>query len=296
VLQPAFQHLIDQSAEGQQTAPASLTVFCGIAGLCSEFSEASETSAAVLFWDAPVRVAWDRSSGGISAYDRTAKIGIWAFPSIEAVPVWELASPMRRIFHWWAANEQMLLMHGAAVGFEDFGVLLVGKGGSGKSTTALASIGLGWKYGGDDYCLIEPGGAPKIHSLYCSGKVSAASVDRLPRIRRLFDASTLKIEQKTIAFLYPEREAEFITSLPLNVIVTPYVSDRESPIIKNVSAAKAILSLAPSTIMQMPGEGRYSLQTLAEIARITPCYDLMLSGNPDAAYSCMEHLKTTSQL
>jgi hypothetical protein len=291
ILQPAFRHVIAESIDDSESVPPSLTVLCGVVNPHTAISENPAVSAGLIFFDGPVRVAWDRSSDGVSAYDRSGRIGIWTFPSIESVPVWELASPMRRVFHWWSADEGMLLMHGAAVGFSDFGILLAGKGGAGKSTTALASIGLGWQYAGDDYCLIAPESTPQIHSLYCSGKVSAASIDRLPRIRNLFDESTLKIEQKTIAFLYPEWGNEFIRSLPLTAIVTPQIAHRSEPIIQPVSAAKAMLSLAPSTMMQMPGERPYSLTTLAEIARSTPCFELMLSDDPDAAYACLADLR-----
>ena len=88
------------------------------------------------------------------------------------------------------------MVHAAAVGDESGGVLLVGRGGSGKSTTALSCLGTQVGYLADDYCLVEMVEGPRVHSLYTSGKANRGSIARLPRLRAAFAASTLWEESK----------------------------------------------------------------------------------------------------
>ena len=80
----------------------------------------------------------------------------------------------------------------AAVGQAAGGVLLVGAGGSGKSTCALSCLTSDLLYAGDDYVAVELRPEPRVLSLFCSGKLEpdhaallpASSVSELRRRRR----------------------------------------------------------------------------------------------------------------
>jgi hypothetical protein len=135
------------------------------------------------FVDGPVRLAWEPSRRALSGYDPARRLGLVRFPDASNVEAWERSAPARRVLHWWAADHGCQLVHASAVGTPDGGVLLAGRGGSGKSTTALACIGSGLGYAADDYCLVSPGGERRVHSLYGTGKADAGSIERLPRIR-----------------------------------------------------------------------------------------------------------------
>ncbi len=54
--------------------------------------------------------------------------------SLEAVPGWVTAAPLRRILQWFFAPRDVHLMHGAAVGRRERALLITARGGSGKST------------------------------------------------------------------------------------------------------------------------------------------------------------------
>ena len=55
----------------------------------------------------------------------------------------------------------LVLLHAAAVGDADGVVLLVGNGGSGKSTTSVVCSQAGLGFLADDFCLLEPGTLPR---------------------------------------------------------------------------------------------------------------------------------------
>ena len=86
-------------------------------------------------------------------------------------PYWDQASPIRQILFWWLDSRDCIQVHGGAVGLESGGVLLVGKGGSGKSTVALSSLASELLYAGDDYVAVKPSPSPWVYSLYNSGKL-----------------------------------------------------------------------------------------------------------------------------
>ena len=101
-------------------------------------------------------------------------------------------------------NYGFQLVHAGAVGTRDGGVLLVGKGGSGKSTTTFTCLDSGLAYVSDDYCIIENSSIPYTHSLYSTGKLNAEDVGRFPRLMpALYNYDRLETE-KALYFFYEQ--------------------------------------------------------------------------------------------
>ena len=97
------------------------------------------------------------------------------------IPYWEQATPMVHLLDWWLRHRGLQMLHAGAVGTPEGGVLLVGKSGSGKSTSTLSTLQsdvLG--YAGDDYLGVSVAPSPWVHSLYSSGKLMPNHVERLP--------------------------------------------------------------------------------------------------------------------
>ena len=121
--------------------------------------------------------------------------------------------------HWWSAGLGLQLVHGAAVGTEAGGVLLIGRSGAGKSTQALACVGSSLGYAADDYCLVEIGPAVRGHSLYGSGKANAASIAMLPHLAEAFRASPIDFQGKSIIFIAEHAPEAILRCFPLRAIV-----------------------------------------------------------------------------
>src|SRR5205823_136180 len=81
-------------------------------------------------------------------------------------------TPLRHILHLWLASRGVQFVHAGAVGRPSGGCLIVGKSGSGKSTSTLATLGSELLYAGDDYVgvSVTTGGA-HVHSIYGCGKL-----------------------------------------------------------------------------------------------------------------------------
>jgi hypothetical protein len=257
--------------------------------------------------DERFRAVFQFDPGVLTLYDTERQIGLWWMQDFAQLPLYERAAPFLLLFHWWHAlgRDDSFLLHAAAVGTEDRGgVLLAGRGGSGKSTTALASLlDGGWRYVADDYCVVQAGvERPTVHSLYCSTKLDAKTLASFPALSRgaSFPDIGRDPEEKIVLNLYRSFPRSFRKDLPLRAIVLPRVLkehnrgrlSRFTP----VGAGAAVRALAPSTLFQLPGAGPNNFRMIAALANRLPCFELELGSElavvPQSLRQFMERLAT----
>ena len=89
-------------------------------------------------------------------YDTVDRVGVAWIRDGTAVPEFERAAPLRTMLSWYARGSDCELMHAATVGRSDGSVLLVGGGGSGKSTCAIACLESPLSFIADDYVIVSP--------------------------------------------------------------------------------------------------------------------------------------------
>lgn len=211
----------------------------------------------------------------------------WVFKCDEKpYPYWEIGSPFRFVMHEWFAARGLQYVHGGAVGNEKGAALLVGKGGSGKSTSSILCAAAGMLYAGDDYCLAKcrtDTGQPWIHSLYGTGKlVGSKDFERLPELRGLSinsDSFEFGGEGKGVYSLnriWPER---VVTGMPLRAIIVPEVRGGSTTTIEPCDRKHALLGLLPSTVGQLPGCSDTDCDRIVELVESLPAYRLYLGAD-----------------
>ena len=130
--------------------------------------------------------SWPRIGAPIrasAASDVHARLGHYWVPDGNRAPPWEQAAPFRGISSsTWVARHGRRYVHGAAVGIGGRAALIVGPGGSGKSTTALTCFAAGMDYAGDDYCIVDPA-STSVFALVPLGQAPS------PRISAVFRGS-----------------------------------------------------------------------------------------------------------
>ncbi len=192
------------------------------------------------------------------------------------VSVHERGAPLRSLLHWWMRPRGRHMVHAAAIGTAEGGVLLAGRGGSGKSTTALACLSAGLSFAGDDYCLLSIEDAPHIYSVYSSAKVAAAQLRHFPLLEALVANGEELGEEKALVFLQPTRAAQLVAGFPLRALLLPRITGQPDARLTRASAFEALRALAPSSIMQLPGAGAAEFQSLSQLVQRVPCYWLEL--------------------
>lgn len=238
---------------------------------------------------------WDATAGPLFAYDRRRRHAWARFDSLEGLATWERAAPFRRLLHWWAADQSLQLVHAAAVGKATGGLLLVGRSGSGKSTTALACLEAGLGYAGDDYCLVASGDPSWVHGLYSSAKADARAASLLPGLSEALAGSPLTVGNKMVLFADDFRPDGLSRGFPLRGIVVPRLTRQASSHLSPLPPAAALRAMAPSTLLQMPGQRAEGLGRLAAVVRDVPAWELRLGEVPSTAAALIGELLESRQ-
>ena len=225
-----------------------------------------------------IYTAFQHGSGAVSVLDTERNVAVFWAPDAQ-LPYWEYGSPVRSILHWWLLSQGLQLVHAAAVGNSSGGVLIGGKGGSGKSTTALCCLESELKYVGDDYTLLGVDRGPVVHSLYNSAKLNSDHVQRFPALLPKIANPDRLADDKALLFVNEHYSAKVANQLAVRAILLPRVTGLPDTRFKRVSVAMALAALAPSTIFQLPRAGNEALKFLAGFARYLPCYTLEVGTN-----------------
>ena len=220
-----------------------------------------------------IYTAFQHGSGAVSVLDKERNLAVFWAPDSN-LPYWEYGSPLRTILHWWLLSKGLQLVHAAAVGNSSGGVLIGGKGGSGKSTTALACLQSNLFYVGDDYTLLGLDSGSVVHSLYNSAKLNSDHVRRFPALLPKIANTERLADEKALLFVNEHYPLKVATRLPARAVLLPRVTGLAETRLKRVSVAMALAALAPSTIFQLPRAGNEALKFLATFARNLPCFSL----------------------
>jgi len=212
----------------------------------------------------------------LSMLDHSRHLAIFWIRDAEQIPFYETGAPLRAILHAWMREHGRQLTHAAAVGSQKDAVLLVGKGGSGKSTTAVACLQSKLRYVSDDYCLLSTSNTTCVYSLYNTAKLDPAMLKKFPQLLAKASNKQKFDSEKALLFINEANPEKLINELPVKAILLPRVTGRDTTAIKAASSGEALAGLAPSTIFQLPGGGPGTFRVFARLVAQVPCYTLEL--------------------
>jgi hypothetical protein len=210
------------------------------------------------------------------------------------LPYWEPGSPFRAILHTWLSAAGLQFVHGGAVGESGGGVLLAGRGGSGKSTTTLLCLNAGMLYAGDDYCAVDYAAPVCVHSLYNTVKLLPRDLERFPElVPRIWNPQSLveNSPDKATFFLGDLAPDRMSAGFPLRAVLMPRVTAHTDTYLSPCGPAEALAAMAPSTVAQLPNSGQTDMERMAAIAAGLPTYTLHLGTDlsqiPDVVRSAL---------
>jgi hypothetical protein len=163
------------------------------------------------------------------------------------------------------------------------------KGGSGKSTTALACLEAGFEYVGDDYVVLSTDGAPVAHSVYGTAKLPFDDLDRFPGLSR-FGAGKAGLGEKAVVHVGDWRPDLLRKRLLVDAVVMPQVTGGRATRVRPARRSDAVRALAPSTIFQLPQDGQVVLSAIAGVARAVPAFFLELGADLSAVPALLDEL------
>ncbi|MGX9142434.1 serine kinase [Mesorhizobium sp. 128a] len=213
-------------------------------------------------------------------HDPQRHVGAQLMMSADAFPPWEQGAPLRAFLHWEYAARGMRLTHAGTLGIGGKGVLLAGSGGAGKSGTVVAGLINGLDSVGDDYVLIDRTEDVTAYPLFATLKQDPEGFRRLQLDRRLKSYQPLNWQGKHAFHIDEIASRRIPASLDIIALMVPHISGGTKSSIMPIARKDAMIALAPSGIVQMPGEREAGFRFFSELARDLPCYRLSLGTEP----------------
>ena len=283
-LLPALQHNV-VATEGEPSAVVHLWdgVSSGIRMVSPPCSSRHFTDRGDIwgFNSRRYRAAFHFIECAVNVIDLESRQAVYWVHDTVNMPYWAKASPLRTILHWILEREGAQLLHAAAVGDELGAVLITGKGGVGKSTTALTALEHGLKYVGDDYLAVRLDPTPTVISLYCTAKLSAEDIGKFPRLAPHVTSMPSEEGEKAVIQLHPVLGQQIERSMPLRALLTPRVVRQNETDFEPVDAMNLRRAATFTTLSQLPYAGQQAQNFIECLIARLPGFTIRLGQNPE---------------
>ncbi len=227
-----------------------------------------------------IRMAFHYSDFSLNMMDLETRTGFFWVKDAGFLPPWVFAAPFRSLFQWWMELNGGQLLHAAAVGTSEGAVLISGKGGVGKSTTALSCLAAGMLYLGDDYLIVRKDPYPQVFTLYNTAKILPADTHRFPNLKKgIREAETDGAFDKKVLYLDPEYRDQIVSSLPLKAIMKPEIYQDEASTLSEIPYTSILGAISFTTMTQLPYAGEYTQKIISDLIAELPCFRLSLGKN-----------------
>ncbi|CAN7187489.1 serine kinase [Mesorhizobium caraganae] len=213
-------------------------------------------------------------------HDPQRHVGAQLMMSADAYPPWEQGAPLRAFLHWEYAARGMRLTHAGTLGIDGKGVLLAGAGGAGKSGTVVAGLLNGLDSVGDDYVLVDRTDRVTARPLFATLKQDPEGFKRLKLGDRLKSYQPLNWQGKHAFHIDEIAPRPIPENLDIIALMVPHIGGGTKSSIMPISRKDAMIALAPSGIVQMPGERESGFRFFGDLTRDLPCYRLSLGTEP----------------
>lgn len=228
-----------------------------------------------------IKTAFHWIECSVNLFDTETNTGIYWVQSPDALPYWTKASPLRTLMHWWMEQNGCQLLHAAAFGHKDGAALITGKGGVGKSTTALACLAGGLDYIADDYLIVQLDPEPRVHSLYNTAKLNADQLKRFPQFQQHVTNHKFLHEEKAVMYLHPHFSDHIAKSLALKAVLTPQIGGRPETSFRATSPLALQRAAAFTTMSQLPYAGRQTHDFVERLVAGLPGLEIVLGHEID---------------
>jgi hypothetical protein len=167
--------------------------------------------------------------------------------------------------------------------------LIVGAGGAGKSTLALACLGNGLDYAADDYCLVS-NDQPEAFALYSTAKWKTDATVTPPWLLQVEADALDQTEMKKILYVDTAKPERIAQHLSLRAIVAPAIDRVGPPRLEPMARHDALRSLAASSLAQSEASGRSLAAAAARLVRTLPVYRLSMTPHLEESVGLLREL------
>jgi hypothetical protein len=206
------------------------------------------------------------------------------------LPAWDRCKPLLQALHWTLARGPWQPIHAGAVCGPRGGVVLGGRGGAGKSTTALACLRAGWRYAGDDYVLVSTTPTPRVENLFSSARLWDDMLKRFPEFQPKLTNSNVGANQKADLRLADRLPLQNFVGFPIRAILLPRVAKTPLSTVRPTTPAQALIALAPTTMLMPHADASRVFRRIVEVVKALPAFRLDLGTDIDLIPPVIESL------
>ncbi|GHT93545.1 hypothetical protein FACS1894122_08920 [Alphaproteobacteria bacterium] len=185
----------------------------------------------------------------LSAYDPKNKIAYFSAKEISTKHLSKMGHLFVRLINKMVKTPTSALVHSAAVGIDNTGVLICGRAERGKSTLAISCLLDGFQYVSDDYLILTKTDQLYAYPIYSIIYLSMQAQEKMkePGATFLYDNHNGKKHALDIS----SHHDKFVEKLPIKIAIFPNIADIEKPTIEPIHGGQAIAQLVHSTAIQM---------------------------------------------
>jgi|GEM_PF-3299607 len=186
----------------------------------------------------------------------------------------KLGHPLLRCLYFWAEQENLLILHSAAVGLDNKGVLISARGGAGKSTLSVSCLLEGLDFVSDDYVMMPVTGDRHALPLYTMVGLNKDMYQILKP-----NMPVIKTEEKRNGKKFFDASAyHFQEQLLIKAILFPKVTEESEPSITPTHQGAVLVKLVHSSVNQIGGRRDTELvRKMMERLKDLPVYEFSLS-------------------
>lgn len=212
-------------------------------------------------------------------FDRETNRGLQFAVSHDGLPLWENGSPLRNFINWATIESGGGLVHAGTLGTDVGGVLIAGKGGSGKSGTVIGGLVNQLNSVGDDYVSTFCNGSVTAHRAFSTLKIDPSGAARVGLAQQALAGKTLNWQNKFLLRLEDANPNIKKAPLPIVAILVPRITHAASTTFSPISSKEAFIALAPSGVTQMHSARTEMIAHCAKIVRLLPAFEMQLGTN-----------------
>ena len=292
MLSPALAHLT-VNADEDADANLIIDVLSGEdSSLSAAFRGDDESAQPIDFIQLPeCKIAIERRPLRVSVLASAEKRAVYWCNGESSIRWHERSCPLRHLLHWWLSENGAQLMHAASIAREDGGVLIIGRSGAGKSTTALSCLSTGFKLIADDLVLADYATVrPNAHALFSTLKIDPQRLQNrddphVPDFIAAFEDDPARPPaEKSIAFLRDLAPDIIKPQACIKAILLNEITHEVESSLRPVSTNEVLSQVSTSAMEGIVGPMPQDFFAIYRIVKATNCYFLR-AGNDRAAIS-----------
>lgn len=219
-------------------------------------------------------------SGSLWCLDRQTSRVIGWIESAERITLYERAKPLANLLPLMVEPFGLYMFHSALVSWRGHGVLFVGAGGSGKSTSALSCLQGGFDFVAEDLVVLEETSAGFIgHGVYNSAWIEPDHMSKFGDLGQYAYTGGEVEQRKSVLMLAEIEPGRMRSSAPLTCMMLPRIRPNERSAVHEVGRPEALKQLAPNCLMTASRIDKKGFDALVRLVKASRCYRLNLGDD-----------------